>query len=340
MAFFAVTTETIQTLSPIKDADNIEVATLEGVDFQFVVRKNEYKAGDTVVYFPLDSLLPAWLVQKTGLKLAGPDQNRVKTVRLRGALSQGIVLPVEMLNEYGIKPGDNITEKLGVTKWEPEPEIMKSGLLPLPTGISKYDIEGCERYGDVVKYLMDCYVVVTEKLEGQNFSVHIDDAGKIWVNQRGFSIEENPDNHFWKAAHDGGFIELAKKLWEETGNGSVTIYAELCGPKIQNNIYKLTKHEAFAFDLKLRDKWVNANEKFVILSRTTKTVPILSFGVTLRKFLDGMSVKEASTGFSKMTPHQYREGIVISPYVEEFNQDLGGRLILKQRCPIYLSKEK
>lgn len=168
MSTFKVTVEAIKSLHPIPDADAIEVARLDGMDFQFVVLKGAYAPGDRVLYFPVDSLLPDGLIERLGLtgKLSGPEKNRVKTATFRGAISQGLVASLNLAPEG--TPPEELTAALGVTKYDPPMiELPDATLVGLFDGISAYDIESADRYPALVEaQLMDVPVVVAEKLEG------------------------------------------------------------------------------------------------------------------------------------------------------------------------------
>lgn len=116
MAFFGVTIEKIDKVWKHPNADSLDLASLEGITFQFVVGKDSMKPGDKVVYFPVDSLLPdvvkAVLPEVVVSKLHGKDKNRVKTNKLRGAISQGLAFKIEemQLDKFGIILG----------KWAPQ----------------------------------------------------------------------------------------------------------------------------------------------------------------------------------------------------------------------------
>src|SRR5258708_3194899 len=99
MSSFAVSLERIAAVWNHTNADRLEMAEVESMSYQFVIAKGSCKAGDRVVYFPIDSLLPDALIETIGLKgkLAGPAGNRIKTVRLRGEISQGVVASPEAL---------------------------------------------------------------------------------------------------------------------------------------------------------------------------------------------------------------------------------------------------
>jgi RNA ligase (TIGR02306 family) len=349
MAFFGVTIETISEVNPHPNADRLDICKLDGVDFQFVTGKGLRNQGDKVLYFPLDALLPLDVADamELGGKLAGKDKNRVKSIKLRGEISQGVIGDLDMLDAMeNEKTTENITEFLGVEKWEPEPIMSSSGnLLPLPDGCSKYDIEGCERYGLVLTELMAERVCITEKMEGTNFSV-LNNNGEIFVNQRGFTIQpiEGKENTYWKAAEENNIIDFVQWMRTHKGFKTVAVYGELCGPGIQCNIYKLKDHTVFVFDIKADGKWVCKREMLELVGefnfqarKDIKTVPVLHEDIALSEFLGGKSIKEVSNGKSVMGA-KMREGIVINPIEERHSHALSGRLILKQRSPEYLAK--
>ena len=103
-----VTVRQIHALDPIPDADAIEVATVEG--WKLVVKKGEFKVGDPCVYFEIDSFLPdgvpAWqfLVDKSSRVMDGKKGHKLRTIKLRGQVSQGLALPIHLctqIAEYG-----------------------------------------------------------------------------------------------------------------------------------------------------------------------------------------------------------------------------------------------
>jgi RNA ligase (TIGR02306 family) len=351
MAFFGVTKEVIASTFPIENADAIEGATLEGSTFEFVIKKGQFKKGDTVLYFPIDSLIPEWVLEKLGLvgRLSGKDKNRVKTVRLRGQISQGLVAELDLLE--GMPPiaaeeteTEKITEFLGVEKYEP-PAIpcQAANLVGLPIGLSSYDIEGADRYVEVAEVLMPQPVEITEKLEGQNFSVTysaLDD--KIYVNQRNFSIQpiEGFVHEFWKVAAEKGIIEFVETLKEVYPGKNLTVYGEFIGPRVQSNIYKLKKFEVRLYDIKVNEKWLTPDIRQSLIEKQFGNldihVPILATNVILEQWLDGKSLVEASHGISQLHKTT-REGIVIKPMIESRHEKIG-RLVIKQRDPIYLAK--
>src|SRR5688572_4052170 len=153
MSTFAVSLERIENVWEHPNADRLDMARLRSMTYQFVIAKGSYQPGDLVVYFPIDSILPEHVIAAIGLtgKLSGADKNRVKTVRLRGEISQGVVASPDVLipnwkDGADYYEGQDITELLGVTKYEPPVVPIQAGkLVALPSLVSMYDIEGAER---------------------------------------------------------------------------------------------------------------------------------------------------------------------------------------------------
>ena len=338
MAFFGVTVEKISKVMDHPNADRLSLSQVESMAFQFVTGKNQFQVGDLVIYIPIDSLLPKELLEKLNLvgKLSGVDKNRVKSLRLRGQISQGIVAEASrFLTEDQMKlSSEEITSILGVTKYEAPVQISTSGILTgLPDGYSTYDIEGADRYQFIIDEMMDMDVVVTEKMEGTNLSAGKSDQG-LFVNQRNNSIVEKDDvvNSYWDVARKSGLLDKVQVM--ETSN--IGVYAEFCGPKIQDNIYGLKQHTLFVFDIKENFNWLSFEDfKKRVQELGVQMAPVIFEG-KLRDFLAGRSVQEASNGPSVVNPATLREGIVIKPREEKRHSQLG-RLIIKQRSPQYLA---
>ena len=353
MSEFKVEVRAIEEVRAHPQADRLDLCQVEGLDFQFVYAKDKLRAGDAVVYFPVDSLLPPALIQRMGLegKLSGKEKNRVKTIRLRGEISQGVVMPLGDLGDFLTgqeEPGADVTERLGVGKYErPEPHSQEGILSRLPDFMGVYDLEGSERNREVVQILLERPVCITEKIEGTNYSISLD-IGKdaILVNQHHHTIVEvegKRENSFWQATREydipRAIREMARLL---AAQRNITAYGELIGPGIQGNIYGLPKKRVLFYDIFADGQWIPVERKVQAIAGSTAhvgygaLVPVLAQDVTLAAWLDGRTLKAASDGQSALR-NVAREGIVITPMVEGRHERIG-RLILKQRSPDYLAK--
>ena len=163
-----VTVRTIDAIEPIEGADAIELAVVEG--WKVVIKKGEFAVGDKCVYFEIDSFLPtgnpAWqfLVDKSGREFEGVYGHRLRTVKLRGQISQGLVLRPDLfkqelgeallLAELDAKKegGDfdlravDFAQALGIKKWEaPLPaELAGQAEGLFPSWMRKTDQERCQ----------------------------------------------------------------------------------------------------------------------------------------------------------------------------------------------------
>jgi len=158
-------------IRPIEGADAIELAIIGG--WQCVVKKGDFKVGDLGVYFEIDSFLPIepkyeFLRKSSYRQLpTGEEGFRLRTVRLRGALSQGLLLP---LGEFTDLPVDtyDLTSFLKVTKYEPPMPACLAGDAAgsFPSDIPKTDAERIQNLADYFEQYKEAEFEVTEKLDG------------------------------------------------------------------------------------------------------------------------------------------------------------------------------
>lgn len=352
MSLFAVTIEQIGEIYPHANADRLDMARLQGKDYEFVVLRGQFHQGDKVVYFPVDSLLPHWITETLGLtgKLTGSEKNRVKTIRLRGNISQGVVvLPSALAQQcpeiLNAEIGADITAMLGVEKYEP-PAIssLYGNLLPLPAMVIKYDLESAQNFVPVVQSLMDEQVLISEKLEGSHWCMAwYADGDKTVVSQRNYRIEatEQGEHDWHKVARLGNYGEKLRAIaaaYPEPCH-TLVIRGEILGPGLQGNYYKLKDHALYLFEIEVNGYPVNA-DTFLELCQTYEipVVPVLGNNVRLSGWLAEKSIKEASDGLSALASLP-REGIVIRPMQERRTEGIG-RVIIKQRSPDYLAKSE
>ena len=327
MSTFAVTIEVIDKVWPHDNADRLQMASVVGMEFEFVVVRGKFIPGDKVVYFPVDSILRVDITAALGL-----SSNRIRTIRLRGNISQGIVCFPTEVGLTRLHEGD-VTEELQVVKYDPPPVFTKAAnLVPLPELVSRYDIEGAQNFPETIELLLDRPCTVTEKLEGSHWAATIYPSGEIAVSQRNFRIIPIAGHeHAWhRVLHEQKLDEVLRSL-KVLYNGAfaVTIRGEILGPKIQGNIYKRKSHVVYLFNIEIDGIPVppdvfSSHARFWDFMK----VPKLSLtNITLRNWLGGRTVAEASDGISALSDTR-REGIVIQY----------GDIIIKQRSPEYLAK--
>lgn len=111
------TIRTISDIRPIQGADRIEVAQVDG--WECVVKKGEFHIGEKIVYVEVDSIMP----EKPEFEFLRDRKFRVRTIKLRKQVSQGLVLPLTILpTGTSVNEGDDVTETLGIKKYDPQAE--------------------------------------------------------------------------------------------------------------------------------------------------------------------------------------------------------------------------
>lgn len=277
MARQLVTLRTIDNLLPIENADAIELAIIDG--WQVVTKRGEFSVGDSCVFFEIDSWLPAddsryEFLKKTGVKTAidGKERIRLKTIKLRKQLSQGLALPVSNFPETVGKEGEDLSSLLDVIKWE-RPETKHANAKGnFPDCIHK--TEEC-RIQNVYKSLVNTHKDVqftpTLKLDGSSCTVAFlgdnqqdywkgdevvevfEDGfndrkvGEVAVCSRNLQLKEDYDNHFYKAASKCGVIEATKDLGLLGRN--YAIQGEVLGPGIQGNKEEFPDFVMYVFSI-------------------------------------------------------------------------------------------
>ncbi|MDJ1505132.1 RNA ligase (ATP) [Xanthocytophaga agilis] len=318
----------IKNLEPIPEADAIEKATVLG--WQLVVKKGEFAVGDLCVYCEIDSLLP----EKPEFEFLKARGMRIRTVRLRGQVSQGICFPLHILpKDTPITEDLDVTDILGIIKYEPPVPAQLAGIAKglFPSFIPKTD----ETRVQVLQELLDacqgdtCYV--TEKLDGSSVTYYLRN-GEFGVCSRNLELFETPDNSLWKVART---LKIEEKL--RSLNGNFALQGEIIGEGIQGNLYKLKGQTVQFFNVFDIDQY-----KYLDFEGFQKTitqlgltpVPVLETDFALSN--DIQALVEKSKAKSVLNPAVWREGIVIRPLTEKVGTL--GRVSFKAINPEFLLK--
>jgi RNA ligase (TIGR02306 family) len=349
MSTLRVTAEVL-TVHEHPNADALELAQV-GL-YRAVVAKGAYRTGDVALYIPEQSVLPAGLIEELGLtgRLAGSDSDRVKAVRLRGELSQGIVCRPKALAGVDLAraalDGTDFAERLGITKWVPPiPPTMDGEVESAPDLLPWVDIENIQRFPDI--FTPGEPVVLTEKLHGSAcLLTYFADQGRVYVSSKGFgakslALKEDPRNLYWRAVHGHGVAETAARLAERLGARRVGIFGEVYGAGVQDLTYGADgRRETLGyavFDVSAEIdgtvRWLDAAE---LLGGELPLVPRLFEGsYDIGRVLEIASGRETVSGRGL----HLREGVVIRPATERHSTVTGGRAIAKAVSPAYLTRK-
>ncbi|CAN1545972.1 putative RNA ligase [Spirosomataceae bacterium] len=325
----------IKALEPIEGADAIEKATVLG--WQLVVKKGEYQVGDLMVYCEIDSLLP----ERPEFEFMKPRGMRVRTIRLRGQVSQGICFPLSFLSDnFPFVEDADCTDELGIIKYEPPVPANLNGIAKgkFPSFIPKTD----ETRVQVLQPILDKYkgqkCYISEKLDGSSTTYYIKD-GEFGVCSRNLELIEDEENSFWKVARQ---LDIENKL--RTLGGNFAIQGELMGEGIQSNKLRLKAQTIYVFNIFDIDKYEYLDfEKFCEVMKVLDlpVVPIITTEYELENDIE--AIVKRSVIKSQLCKEVWAEGIVIRP-MKEFNdfllQESGGntRVSFKAINPEFLLK--
>jgi RNA ligase (TIGR02306 family) len=308
----------ISNLSAIEGADKIELATVDG--WKVVVAKDVgHKVGDFVIYCEIDSFLPIkeefeFLRKSSYKKMSdGTEGFRLKTIKLRGQISQGLILPMSVFGDFGwtAYEGLDVTERLGIVKYEPPIPAELAGKVKglFPSFIPKTDEERIQNFTNEYeswKLQSKHQFYETEKLDGSSSTFYINN-GEFGVCSRNLELLETEENTFWKVARE---LDLENKM--KSLGKNVAIQGELIGEGVQGNPYKIkgqTIKFYTGFDIDRFQRLSLPEFISLISSMDLQSVPILTDRFMLPETIDDM-LKHAEAK-SVLNPDTEREGVVI-----------------------------
>jgi len=341
----------IGAIEPIPGADAIECARVLG--WQCVVKKGEFKEGDLVVYFEVDSFLPIRpefeFLRKGNLKKLedGTEGFRLRTIRLRGQISQGLVMPMSILEAVNCTvskdcEGLDLTGVLGVRLWQPPVPACLRGKIKgsFPSFIPKTDETRVQVLGEVIKRHAGTPCYITEKVDGSSITFYLKD-GKFGVCSRNLELDMNDEGNAYVQAAKELQIEERMRNYPER---NYALQGELFGNGIQGNPLGIEGREIRffnAFDIDKFEYYDYWELRDLLGSLLLEVVPVLSENWPLEA--DGNKILEMATGPSQINPKVLREGIVIRPLHEKVDLEMAkgmgsGRLSFKAVSQEYLLK--
>lgn len=306
------------------NADRLKIA--EVGDYQ-VVTAADASDGDLVVYFAIDAILPEWPV----FEFMRPHKFRVKMAKLRGEISNGLVIPVAELKdrlpeapvEELLSDEIDLSEYLGVRKYhKPIPPNLAGDVVgDFPTHLcSKTDEDRFENYPDLFDAFAGREVYVTLKLDGSS-ATFINDGGTLRVCSRNLELKDTEKNTLWRLARK---YDLVKKLPE-----GLALQCECVGEGVLKNPMGLKGQDIYCFN--------------VVVTKTRKLLPATDIAL-LTEALDLPMVPTIFRGkfkweslkelkeFANQAKYENgspAEGIVVRPVEPVYSQKLGKELSLK-----------
>ncbi|MCL1873754.1 MAG: RNA ligase (ATP) [Clostridiales bacterium] len=337
------TVQEISEIRPIRDADAIELVLIKG--WQCVAKKGEFKKGDLCVYFEVDSYLPLddryEFLRKTSYRnneFMG-EGFRVKTMSMRGELSQGLALPLSAFPDITPQAGFDVTERLGVRKWE-QPEVTGSMGIEIgnkPFGIPTTDETRLQSMPEFLEAFSGLPYYITTKMDGTSCTVYCMD-GEVGVCGRNLEYkEDSATSAMWAWVHKHALKDKLLKL-----NENIAIQGEFCGAGIQKNRMKLMEPNLFVFDIViLREGGGGKKVGLADLQRYCEQlaldpVPIEEIGDQFNYTLEEMLEKARG----KYSSGQDKEGIVVRTQEAGHNYNINHKMSFKVLNNDFLKKEK
>ena len=336
--------QSVNAVEPILNADAIEKIRVLG--WWVVVKKGDYQPGDKLVYCEIDSLLPERpdfeFLRAGSFKPAQEDATgaftlpagfRIKTVRLRGQVSQGICFPLSVLPaDVPTDEGADVSDLLGVLKWEPPLPVGMSGRVKglFPDFLLKTDETRVQLLETVLKRHRGETFYVTEKLDGTSFTAFLR-QGEFGICSRNLWMDETDESNMLVRVAKGLHLEEKLREARERLGFDLGIQAEVIGPGIQKNKYALQAVTLRVFNVLNvdADRLVDHGEMLDLLcDLRLESVPQLGTLVLDHTVDDLVAFAE---GASVLNPKIQREGVVLRPLAEEYDEDIGGRLSFKAR---------
>lgn len=325
------TLQRIKELRPIEGADRIELAFIQG--WQVVVQKGTHKVGDLVVFFEIDSLIPEGVPWGEFLG----ERRRIKTMKLRGALSQGLIIPLSDV----LVEGFDISKSLGVEKWlspAEKAELNASGwgnsgglMLPYFYDVPKTDetrLQVAPEVLDELKVVNGFYI--TEKLDGMSVTAYYDpDKDELRYASRNHEIA--------KGALHGVGIKIDKYMTTHAIADALKAFpnlvfqGELIGPDIQGNRYGLSEVEWRIYQVYDRNehRYVSVFDALRLCAEA---------GLQFVPFVVPQNLELTVDRLVQIATEVGGEGIVVRPTVETQSAIYGGRLSFKVINPEWLLK--
>jgi RNA ligase (TIGR02306 family) len=276
------TFETITEILPIEGADRIELARVQG--WQSVIRKGEFKVGDSVIFVPIDTVLtPSAWNEHLWDKNDPTKPIRLKTVKLRGVVSQGLILRTSLVSAQEIwdHSGDpeediSLAGMLGITKYEKPIPAQLAGQVKgdFPSQfVSKTDEDNLLSNIAAFEELKNCAQVhITLKMDGTSVTYIKEEDGSFRVCSRNLELKDTETNVYWQMARKYDLQNIIKP--------GTALQGEICGPGIQKNPTGLKEVELFLFNYKnlKTDKYIplDKNNLWEFELQSLQVVPFIS----------------------------------------------------------------
>ena len=331
-------------IEDMENADRLQKAFVEG--WVVVVPKHQFKVMDLAVYFEIDSFLPvdprfeflrATSYKKTDMMGEG---FRLRTLKLRGQISQGLLLPLSEFPEIeNPEIGQDVTTLLGVKKWEIEEKATTGGNVVggLPYDVPHTDESRVQNYPELIDEFGDQEYYISTKMDGSSHSISMDGNG-FHVCGHNYEYKNDGSSSFYNFVNERGYQQRIEDYFCKNELSEFTLQGEFCAPGIQRNRLRLVKPEWYVFTVRINGERIGLDEMLSVCE---------SLGIP------HVPIEERGTGFKNKYPTveavlaradgEYpnggpKEGIVIRTVKPVYSSTIGDYLSMKAVSNKYLLK--
>ena len=264
---------TIDSVEKHPEADALDICTIGG--WRCVTKLGEFQEGQLVCYCSIDSFIPTELAPylskgKEPREYQGIRGERLRTVKLRGAISQGLLLDLSLFGDREFTIGEDLTEIAGIVKWEPPAEFKSADAKgSFPSFIPKTDQERVQNLRDVSQF-HDMTFEVTEKCEGSSMTLFVND-GEFGICSRNLLLKDDLTG--------SSFVDTGVKFKDAIMSlgRNIAFQGELIGPAIQKNIYNLRQFQYRVFDVFDIDqqRYLSPSERSEVVKMIGAAAPVI-----------------------------------------------------------------
>lgn len=337
----------VYAVEPIEGADRIEMAKVLG--WQCVVNKGSFAPMDLGVYFEIDSFLPIRpefeFLRGTSYRssdLMG-EGFKLRSMKFRGQISQGLLLPLSTFQEIpsNVQVGQDVSELLGVRKWEIEERATTGGNVigGLPYDVPHTDETRVQAEPELIQAFAGLEYYISTKMDGSSHSICVDEDG-FHVTGHNYEYKDDDSSAFYRLVNERKYKAALERFAKISGDQTVTVQGEFCAPGIQQNRLRLSRPEWYVFTIRENGKRVGLERmKEICMACGFNIVPIEEVGTDLpSKYPTVEALLERADG--EYPNGGKKEGIVVRTTEPVYSEIIGGPLSMKVVSNKYLLKNE
>lgn len=337
----------VYAVEPIEGADRIEMAKVLG--WQCVVNKGSFAPMDLGVYFEIDSFLPIRpefeFLRGTSYRssdLMG-EGFKLRSMKFRGQISQGLLLPLSTFQEIpsNVQVGQDVSELLGVRKWEIEERATTGGNVigGLPYDVPHTDETRVQAEPELIQAFAGLEYYISTKMDRSSHSICVDEDA-FHVTGHNYEYKDDDSSAFYRLVNERKYKAALERFAKISGDQTVTVQGEFCAPGIQQNRLRLSRPEWYVFTIRENGKRVGLERmKEICRACGFNMVPIEEVGTDLpSKYPTVEALLERADG--EYPNGGKKEGIVVRTTEPVYSEIIGGPLSMKVVSNKYLLKNE